>query len=262
MDYLGMMREALLFIEENLKEDIRPEDVSAKAFFSLPHLYRIFRATLGCSIKEYVRRRRLSLAAEALLSTKAKVIDIALDLGYGSPETFLRAFKAEYGRAPLAFRKTASMAPLFPAAELRDRGDRGEGGGQEPRIVFHKDMPLSCVSLRTSLAQGKNLRDIPAFWDRLAREGFLSPEIRGETAYGLYTEWAGEDDFTLAVGRAAPGNSNFSVPASRYAVFSLEPFDASEAVGLWDYIYGDWFPRTGCERTGRLVDFERYTKDF
>ena len=262
MDYRGMMREALGFIETNLKEDIHPEDVSTRVFFSLPHLYRIFRATLGCSIKEYIRRRRLSIAAEALLSTKAKVIDIALDLRYKSPETFLRAFKAEYGLAPLAFRKKESMAPLFPAAEFRERDDRGKSEGPEPRIVFHKETPIACATLRTSLAGGRNFREIPAFWDSLARGNFLRSERVGEPIFGLYTDWAGEDDFTLAVGRAAHVGANFSVPASSYAVFPLEPFDDSMIVGLWNYIYGEWFPKTGRERAGRLVDFERYTKNF
>jgi AraC family transcriptional regulator len=261
MDYRGMMRDAVAFIEAEIKEDIRPEDVSERLFFSLPHVYRIFRSVLGCSIKEYIRRRRLSLAAEALLSSRVKIIDLALDLRYESPETFLRAFKSEYGLTPSAFRRQASMAPLFPAPSLSD----AEGGGREgiePRIVFHKRMPLSGLRLRTSLSGGRNLAEIPPFWDRLGREGFLRPEIEGEAMYGLYADWAGEDDFTLAVGREARQGGDFEIPASKYAVFALEPFDPSGIPALWDYIYGEWFLRTGCERTERLVDFERYANGF
>jgi AraC family transcriptional regulator len=268
MDYRLMMGKAIAFIEEHVRDDIQPSDVSAQAFYSLPHLYRVFRSTLGCSIQEYIRRRRLSLAAEALLSTRTKVLDIALEFGFGSPESFLRAFKAQYGSAPLAFRHEARMAPLFPAARIEAALAQAVCA-PEPRIVFHKSIELDTRLLRTSLAEAQNRAEIPSFWETLAAEGFLD---RQEDTYGLYCEWEGEDNFTLAVGFACcakkPHQSSVypterrAIPAARYAVFSLEPFDASKVVDLWDSIYGSWIFGTKAERSGRLEDFEVYSNSF
>ena len=81
----------------------------------MPHLYRVFRSMTGFSIKEYIRLRRLSVAAETLLSSKVKIIDLALRLRYDSPETFLRAFRKAYGQTPSAFRKSAQEAALGTA---------------------------------------------------------------------------------------------------------------------------------------------------
>jgi AraC family transcriptional regulator len=267
MDYYGRMAKALSFIEANLRNDLRPEDVAAEAFFSRPHMYRVFRAMTGLSIKDYVSRRRLSVAAESLLSSRVKVIDLAFSLRYDSPETFLRAFRRHYGVTPSEFRKTSMEAKLFmPMSpdQTRAAGEAFAERSADPRYAWHRELALSGRSLKTSMAGGKNLADIPPFWDTLASSGFLdmNPD---ESFYAVYDDWVGEDDFTLYAGKqSAPGRASvtFSVPAARYAVFTLEPFDATAAASFWTSIYGQWLPETGIERTDRLVDFERYSSDF
>lgn len=273
MDYYARISKALAFIEANLGNELRPEDVASEVFFSRPHMYRVFRAMTGFSIKDYVSRRRLSVAAESLLSSRVKVIDLALSLRYDSPETFLRAFRRQYGMTPSEFRKREMEARLFAPIDIeRLRGGESpvSGGGSfrdaclEPRYAYHRELALSGRALRTSMAGGKNLADIPRFWDRLARAGFLDMDSP-EPFYGVYDDWVGEDDFTLYVGKqSASGRAlkPFAVPAARYAVFTLEPFDSAHAASFWTSIYGQWFPETGIERTDRLVDFERYSSDF
>ena len=220
----------------------------------------------GFSIKEYIRLRRLSVAAETLLSSKVKIIDLALRLRYDSPETFLRAFRKAYGQTPSAFRKSAQEAALFPPIDPRSPATAScaSGGCPQPRFAYYREQTLWGRSLRTSLTGGKNLVDIPRFWDRLGDSGLLSLDS-SECFYGVYDEWAGEDDFTLFAGREKKVGRfpvRFTVPAARYAVFTLEPFDPVLATPLWNSIYGNWFPDAGIERTDRLVDFERYSGDF
>lgn len=268
MDYCGRMSKALAFIEANLGNELCPDAVAAEAFFSLPHMYRVFRAMTGLSIKDYISRRRLSVAAESLLSGNAKVIDLALSLRYESPETFLRAFRRQYGMTPSEFRKSSTEANLFlpmNPEKMRDEISKGESG-IEPRYVRHRELALYGHSVRTSMADGKNLSDIPLFWDRLSLNGFLETE-GNESFYGVYDDWEGEDDFTLYAGKSVaaidPASLEaFAVPAARYAVFTLDPFDPERAAAFWTSIYGQWFPETGIERTDRLVDFERYSPDF
>ena len=266
MDYYYRIAKALSFIEANLRNDLRPEDVAVEAFFSLPHMYRVFRAMTGLSIKDYISRRRLSVAAESLLSSRVKVIDLALSLRYDSPETFLRAFRRHYGVTPSEFRKTSMEAKLFmPIHPEKIREGNALGSSLiDPRYAWHRELSLSGRSLGTSMAGGKNLADIPPFWDRLSRSGFLDMKP-DESFYAVYDDWVGEDDFTLYAGKQSSSGralKSFSVPAARYAVFTLEPFDATVAASFWNSIYGRWFPETGVERTDRLVDFERYSSDF
>jgi AraC family transcriptional regulator len=68
-------------------------------------LQRVFLHETGQTVAHYVRELKLSMAAEALLSTRLRVLDVALDHGFGSEVSFSRAFKQQFGCSPLAYRK-------------------------------------------------------------------------------------------------------------------------------------------------------------
>ena len=76
-EYFSRLERALQFIELNLNENISLQTVSKKAFSSLSHFHRIFFAMTGYSLKDYIRKRRLSNAALELITTQKKVIDLA-----------------------------------------------------------------------------------------------------------------------------------------------------------------------------------------
>lgn len=101
VDYFGQLRRAVLFIEERLDEDIGFREVAAEAAYVSPwHFHRIFEAVLGLTVTEYIRERRLSVAALRLVETEDRVVDIALDALYDSQEAFTRAFKRRFGLPP------------------------------------------------------------------------------------------------------------------------------------------------------------------
>lgn len=281
MDYLAAVGRAIDFIERDPRSRLTPGAVSRASFYSTPHMYRVFRAVVGMGIKEYIRARRLSIAAEELLQGRRKVIDLAFDLRWSSPEAFSRAFKAAYGLSPLRFRESANEVRLFERVSPRPRDGRLSC---EPSYASRKETEVEGPSLRTSLADGRNLREIPAFWASAA-DPFTDPggAASREPVYGVYTSWRGEDAFTLVAGREsrrgpasgeaprAAVSGRASIPGRKYAVFPVAAFDAAATGGVgnradagaaaWNYIYGSWFPLTGRERPRGLVDFERYLPD-
>ena len=101
------------FIGENLSQEIRLSDLAQSSLFSPWYSYRLFREQLGITPAEYVRKLRLSRAAEALRGKKAKVIDIAFDLGFTNVDTFTRAFFREFGMNPSDYAKKPVPIPLF-----------------------------------------------------------------------------------------------------------------------------------------------------
>ena len=101
------------YIEENLSQEIRLSDLAQSSLFSPWYSYRLFREQLGVTPAEYVRKLRLSRAAEALREKKAKVIDIAFDLGFTNVDTFTRAFFREFGMNPSDYAKNPVPIPLF-----------------------------------------------------------------------------------------------------------------------------------------------------
>ncbi len=105
MDYIKSLEKAIMYIEENLNEDLKTEDVAKSIGYSYYHFTRLFEGLLGESIGNYMRKRRITKAAQDLIYTDKKIIDIALDFQFKSPEAFSRAFKKIYDTSPTEYRK-------------------------------------------------------------------------------------------------------------------------------------------------------------
>lgn len=102
MDMLSKLNEAMEYVETNLAADISYDRAAQLACCSKSQFLRMFPFLTGVTLSEYIRRRRLTMAAFALQTSDIKVIDAALQYGYESPEAFTRAFKALHGVLPRA----------------------------------------------------------------------------------------------------------------------------------------------------------------
>ncbi len=124
LNWLNITQNAINFIEDNLLEDITIEDVSNHIFVSSEHFQKVFFIITGFSISEYIRNRRLSLAAWELQSTNQKVIDIALKYGYDTPESFSKAFSRFHGINPSKVSAdTEKLRSFYPLTiEINIRG--------------------------------------------------------------------------------------------------------------------------------------------
>ena len=85
------LQKSIDFIEQNLTDELDIEEIAAQAVLSPFYYQRIFGALCGMTVGEYIRGRRMTLAAQELSGTAAKVIDIALKYGYDSPDSFTKA---------------------------------------------------------------------------------------------------------------------------------------------------------------------------
>ena len=93
-----------LTIDQPLNIDI----VARKSGYSKWYLQRMFRTVMHQTLGDYIRQRRLLLAAEALRTTQRPIFDIAMDLGYVSQQTFSRVFRREFDRTPSDYRHQIS----------------------------------------------------------------------------------------------------------------------------------------------------------
>lgn len=94
------------YIEKHLCENIKLDEIARQSYFSEFHFHRLFRKAVGTSVMEYVRKRRLSLAAKELAETGEKITNIAFKYQFNSEESFSRAFKRLYGTSPRNYRNT------------------------------------------------------------------------------------------------------------------------------------------------------------
>jgi AraC family transcriptional regulator len=125
MDWLARMNNAMEYIETHLSEAIDYDQVAGIACCSTYHFQRMFSFITNVPLAEYIRRRRLTLAAFELQNTGVKVLDIALKYGYESPEAFSRAFKKMHGVAPMSARDNGVSLKAYPrlSFHISIRGD-------------------------------------------------------------------------------------------------------------------------------------------
>ncbi|MCG8463822.1 MAG: AraC family transcriptional regulator, partial [Xanthomonadales bacterium] len=100
MNWPERMNAAIAFIEVRLHGELSLEDVAGVARCSKYHFQRVFYAAFQVTCAEYIRRRRLTLAAVALMNSDQSIAGIALNFGYDSPNAFTRAFRNVHGVNP------------------------------------------------------------------------------------------------------------------------------------------------------------------
>jgi AraC family transcriptional regulator len=108
---LKKLQPALNFARQNLGRNIALADLAASAGQSLFHAHRTLRAALGETPKQFTLRLRIDHAAAAVVSSRASILDIALDCGFDSHEAFCRAFRRRFGLSPSAYRKRGLIGP-------------------------------------------------------------------------------------------------------------------------------------------------------
>ena len=106
---------ALEYIEENLLSDFTQEDIASHCYCSLSSLQKTWKFCTHLSLKEYIQKRRVTLAGRDILKGDMNVLDVAMKYGYNSHEVFTRAFTKVWGVTPTKFKKEwKGSCDLYP----------------------------------------------------------------------------------------------------------------------------------------------------
>lgn len=97
---IDRLQNAIGYIEAHLCEEIEIENIAKAAYMSQSSFYAVFPSVLGTAVKDYIRKRRLSLSAYDLIHSEMSILDIALTYQYGTYESYSRAFKKLFGICP------------------------------------------------------------------------------------------------------------------------------------------------------------------
>lgn len=115
MHNIELLAASLAYIETNLNRDFRTEDIAAACYCSKSTLEKLFRCVNNISIRDYIIRRRMMKAANMMISQPERpILEIALEYGYGTHESFTRAFKQIWNCKPSEFRQNGRFFELFP----------------------------------------------------------------------------------------------------------------------------------------------------
>ena len=119
MEWIERLNKTISYIEEHLAEEISYDELAHIACCSSYHYQRIFAYMAGIPLSEYIRRRRMSLAAIELQSGNKKIIDIGMKYGYASPTAFNRAFQSVHGIAPSIAKKGGTTIKSYPPISFK-----------------------------------------------------------------------------------------------------------------------------------------------
>ena len=180
---LLLMMGALDYVESNMDGEIDMAEAASIACASPFHFQRLFHMLTGITLVEYIRKRRLTLAAQELASTRVKVIDVALKYGYDTPEAFCKAFRRAHGITPREARKSESRLKAVPrlSFQVSLKGDQE----MDYRIVEKPAFKVAGKGLRVSTKDGENLRTIPAYWQESNSNGTVEKLAKSVTRGGV-----------------------------------------------------------------------------
>ena len=127
MEGLQRMIDCIEYMEKHLTDELHMEDIAAVACMSKFHFQRLFSMLTGYTVSEYIRNRRVTVAAQELIHTKARVIDVAMKYQYDSPESFTKAFQRIHGMTPSTAKKNSQFLKAYPrlSFQIQIKGDVG-----------------------------------------------------------------------------------------------------------------------------------------
>lgn len=249
--WLEGLQSALNYIEEHLTDEVDVHDVAARAYVSAFHFQRIFSALCGMPLGEYVRFRRLTLAAQDM-TRGMKVIDAAVKYGYDSPDAFARAFRRFHGVLPSqATQPGVTLRSLAPMSIC----DQMEGGIVMDYQIVEKEA-FSVVGFQRHFHNDTSYQQIPAWWGEMMQKGM---PLCGE--FGVCIDADGQEFDYLIADRWQPGDAipegcvTRDIPGGTWAVF---PCTLATLQDVNTKMWRDWLPTCREYRLSHNCNLEFY----
>lgn len=274
------MNRAIDYIESNLTEAIDLSNIAHVACSSSYQFQRMFSFVTDVTLAEYIRRRRLTLAALELQQNKSlKVIDIALKYQYESPVSFARAFYSVHGISPTQARNKGTQLKAYPRLTFSIFIK-----GVEPmnyRIETLDSFEVFGIEQIFKINASPNDELTPAkFWEKSHANGevkrleanagslpnFINQNLYPVNALCSYRQ-TGADTFPYMLcafkdeASKTEGYKSVTIPAMTWVIFNSEPhtwdqFDETIKT-LYSRFYTEWLPTSGYEQVDG-IEFEMY----
>ena len=260
MDWVESIHKAIGYMEENLREDLSIQDISQKVALSPFYFQKGFAMLCGMTVAEYLRQRRLSAAGSEVINTDRKIIDIALEFGYDSPDSFTKAFTRFHGVTPSALRKGRGAVRSFAPLQIKITLE----GGQNMECNIMKKEAFTVLCRSKTFKYEDAFAQIPQFWEEHYRSG------GGKVVCGMYGinldesmsgsefEYLIADDYDPAK-EVPEGFSVRTIPAHTWAVFPCTGKMPQALQGLNQRIFSHWLPTNADYKIAAGINVELYS---
>jgi len=268
MDWVACLREAVGYMEKHLLEPIGAREVARHVHVSPFYLQRGFAVMTGMSIGEYIRSRRLYLAALDMMAGPIKIIDLAAKYGYETPESFSKAFRRFHGVSPSALGHDAKAPRIFLPLQISIEIK----GGAMMDFRIEKMDAFKVIGCSCQVPTEQGYRRCPEFWDEFIR-GYCrqgAPKAVAANRIGELALCINDGDpaaagFTYMIagfyqgGEVPTGMELYDVPSLTWAKFTcIGPLPgALQAVNT--RIWKEWLPNNPDYTLAADISIEWYS---
>lgn len=281
-EYESRMHRVLAYIDQHLEQPINLNTLAEVAYFSPFHFHRLFSAWMGETFGDYLRRRRIEVAAMRLAAQpRTRVLNIALSVGFGSAEAFTRAFRIRFGCSPTAWRERQYSLRNANSNSGQVNSKRSQALqtyyaqydiSRKPnkenimKVTLIDRQPVTIAYLRHLGSYGES---IARFWQESYVPWAVMNKLGKDHArYGIahddpsitaleqcrYDACAEVPPDFMVIGSAL----KTTIPGGKYAVLKFK--GTVEQVGeAWAALLRDWLPSSGLQLDARPC-FEYYPK--
>ncbi len=281
-EYENRMHRVVSYIDQHLDQPLDLNTLAEVAHFSPFHFHRLFSAWMGETLGDYMRRRRVELAAMRLAAQpRSRVLNIALSTGFGSAEAFTRAFRNKFGCSPTAWRahqvaqrrakrnpgqvdSKISQVPATRSSEHAASPTRNTEANMNVKLIDRQ--PATIAYLRYVGPYGEG---ISKFWQNTYYPWAVTNNLLDRPRYGISHDDPGvtaPEQCRYDAGVEVPpqfvasgGAQKTTIAGGRYAVLTFK--GNVEQVGEgWTALLRDWLPASGLQLDARPC-FEYYPTD-
>ncbi|MDD2649102.1 MAG: AraC family transcriptional regulator [Eubacteriales bacterium] len=273
-DWIARLSDVISYIEDNLAGEISYEKAARIACCSADGFQRMFSYIAGKPLSEYIRCRRLTVAAMEILSGNERIIDVALKYGYDSQDAFSRAFRAFHGILPSKARMGGAMLKSCPKLSFRITVK----GADDMDYKVENWNAFSIMGVKTVMDTDEAFERVPALWDSAWKNGLMKqiadnfPDYRPAGYIGA--AFSGGDKTTeyvigavnhVDIGgckRVAPpeGLEEFTVPAGKWVIITANGKIPDCIQNVYRDFYSEWLPKSGF-RLANLPVIECYMQE-
>ena len=277
---IQLIQQAICYMEEHICENISYAEVAKSVQMSSYNFHRTFSFIVGMTANEYMRKRRLTLAAKELQTTAISVIDAAYKYGYESPESFSKAFSRFHGSTPKQAKQKGTKLHLFNPLLIKIIV---EGGSIMDYRIEHKESQKFIALVKAfpnEIINDDNAHNIPDFWAECYEKDLIEPmkilRVKGKRdLFGLCSPVKdGENHFNYGIGIMLDEDTEISklehftkngyliwkTEPADYAVFKCFGSDGDCLAETWSKFFKEFIPQTGYTQT-EDTDYEIYFED-
>ncbi len=259
-DWIAKLSEVIEYIEDNLDGEIAYDEIARIACCSADGFQRMFSYIAGKPLSEYIRSRRLTVAAMEMLSGDMRIIDIAMKYGYDSQDAFSRAFKAFHGVLPSKARAGGTALKSCPKLSFRITVK----GADDMDYKVENWPAFSIMGVKAEMNSDEAFSIVPKLWEDAWANGAMKtlmenfPDYRPAGFVGAAFSGCGQAQTKYVIGavnhvdtdeckRVAPpeGFSEFPVPAGKWVIITADGKTPDCIQRVYKEFYSEWLPKSG-----------------